>query len=136
MTTTSEAVQAAKAAAPPARLRLPITRYGILLVAGYAASVGLFSLVAELRGADALSVLQTIWQTLTNVDSMQQAVLRSVPVAMAALAVAIPARAGLVNVGGEGQLIMGAVAATGTGVAIGAHVPGVLSWVVMCVAGM
>ncbi len=141
MTTTSEAVAptVTPAAAPSSKnllRRLPITRYGLLLVAGYATSIVLLSLVAELKGADAFSVLQTIWQTLTNADTMQQAVLRSVPVAMAALAVAIPARAGLVNVGGEGQLIMGAVGATGVGVAVGAHVPGIVSWLLMCVAGM
>ena len=35
------------------------------------------------------------------------------PLVLAALAVAVPARAGLVNVGGEGQLVIGGVAAAG-----------------------
>ena len=35
------------------------------------------------------------------------------PIVLAALAVAVPARAGLVNVGGEGQLIIGGVGAAG-----------------------
>jgi simple sugar transport system permease protein len=115
--------------------RLPVTRYGLLLVAGYAISLVIFGLVAAAQGASFLSVFQTMSDTVTNTNSLQQALLRAVPLAMAALAVAIPARAGLVNVGGEGQLIMGAVAATGVGVAIGAHVPGVVSWLVMGLAG-
>ena len=35
------------------------------------------------------------------------------PFVLGALAVAVPARAGLTNVGGEGQIIIGAVAACG-----------------------
>ena len=62
--------------------------------------------------------------------------LRAVPIALAALAVAVPARAGLVNVGGEGQLIIGAVAATGVGVSIGGQRrPAPLSWLLMALAG-
>ena len=38
-------------------------------------------------------------------------VIRSVPFILTALAVALPARAGLINVGGEGQLLVGAAAA-------------------------
>ena len=39
--------------------------------------------------------------------------IRTAPLLLAALAVAVPARAGLVNVGGEGQLVIGAVGAAG-----------------------
>ena len=35
------------------------------------------------------------------------------PIILAALAVTVPARAGLINVGGEGQLVIGGVAAAG-----------------------
>jgi simple sugar transport system permease protein len=62
--------------------------------------------------------------------------LRSVPIVLAALAVSVPARAGLVNVGGEGQLIVGAVAATGVGVHFGNSVPGVLGWTLMALGGI
>jgi simple sugar transport system permease protein len=117
------------------RYRLKLTRYGVLLVVGYALSVVMFGLVAATRGVNPLSVLHTTLSTLSETSTLQQTVLRAVPIALAALAVAVPARAGLVNVGGEGQLIMGAVAATGVGVAIGAHVPGIVSWVAMCLAG-
>jgi simple sugar transport system permease protein len=116
--------------------RISAARYGLLLLAGYVLSIIVFALVAALQGADPFSVLNTMIQTVTNVDSLQQFLLRAIPISLAALAVAIPARAGLVNVGGEGQLIMGMVAATGVGLAIGEHVPGVVSWIAMGLAGI
>ena len=39
--------------------------------------------------------------------------MRSTPIILAALAVTVPARAGLINVGGEGQLIIGGIGAMG-----------------------
>ncbi|MDT4938490.1 MAG: ral nucleoside transport system permease protein [Pseudonocardiales bacterium] len=107
-----------------------------LVTGAYLASLACFGVIVALKGANPLSVYHTmIHSTLLNGGSLQQTVLRAIPIALAALAVSVPARAGLVNVGGEGQLIVGAVAATGIGVAIGSHVVGPLSWVAMCVAG-
>lgn len=51
---------------------------------------------------------------LANPNFITQTLVKAVPLVCAALAVIIPARAGLVNVGGEGQLVIGAVAGTGT----------------------
>ncbi|HWS57457.1 MAG TPA: ABC transporter permease [Actinotalea sp.] len=66
------------------------------------------------NGADPLAVYADIWtSTLTQPGQFQQIVLRAAPFALAGLAVVVPARAGMVNVGGEGQLIIGAVAAAG-----------------------
>ncbi|MDQ2728435.1 MAG: ABC transporter permease [Actinomycetota bacterium] len=73
--------------------------------------------------------------TLLRSSSLQETLLRAVPIALAALAVAVPARAGLVNVGGEGQLILGAVGATGVGIAVGGSVPGPFTWVLMAAVG-
>ncbi len=107
-----------------------------LLILTYIGSFFLFGLVALARGANPFGVFGAMLQSsVLNVGSIEQVILRAVPISLAALAVAVPARAGLVNVGGEGQLIMGAVAATGIGVAIGASVPGPIAWVAMAVAG-
>ncbi|QOL36786.1 ABC transporter permease [Bifidobacterium subtile] len=54
---------------------------------------------------------------LTNSNFLTQTFVKAVPLICAMLAVIVPARAGLVNVGGEGQLVVGAVAGTGTAVA-------------------
>lgn len=128
----------AAASGPPALAllrRIRVTRYGVLLLAGYLLSAAVFGLVAASKGADPFSVYQTTVSTFVDRDTLQQSLVRAVPIALAALAVAVPARAGLVNVGGEGQLIMGAVAATGVGVAIGAQVPSPVSWLAMGAAG-
>ncbi len=102
----------------------------------YLGALALFSVVVALKGGNPFSVWSTmVRSTVLAGPTLQETLLRAVPIALAALAVAVPARAGLVNVGGEGQLIVGAVAATGAGVAIGASVPGPVSWLVMAVAG-
>ena len=60
--------------------------------------------------------------------------IRATPIMLAGLAVAIPARAGLINVGGEGQLIVGGVAAAGVALAMGGGKPGWLVMVLMILA--
>ena len=110
--------------------------YVVMIIAGYIVSLALFSLLVALKGAGPFSIYHTmVSSTLLNGHAVQQTIIRAIPIALAALAVAIPARAGLINVGGEGQLILGAVAATGIGVAIGDHVPGAVSWIAMCLGG-
>jgi ABC-type uncharacterized transport system permease subunit len=135
-------LEAPIASPPPAPKKEPwwqlgtSSRYVGAIVGGYVVSLAIFSVLVALKGAGPFSVYHTMVQsTLLNSNSLQQTVLRAIPIALAALAVAVPARAGLINVGGEGQLILGAVAATGIGVAIGAHVPGVVSWIAMCLGG-
>jgi simple sugar transport system permease protein len=126
-------------AAAPSRtplLRRPgLRRLGMALGA-YFGAVLIFSAVVKLKGANPFTVWHTmIHSTLLQGSSLQEIAMRAVPISMAALAVAIPARAGLVNVGGEGQLILGAVAATGIGVAVGSSVPGPVSWLLMALCG-
>src|SRR5579883_1647022 len=102
----------------------------------YVGSLAAFSIVVAVKGASPFGIFGTmIRSSILEPGSLAQVLLRAVPVALAALAVAVPARAGLVNVGGEGQLIVGAVASAGLGVAVGAHVPGPISWLIMAVAG-
>lgn len=104
---------------------------GALLVA-----LALFSLVCAILGAGPWSIYATmLHSSLLDPGALRQTLLRAVPITLAALAVAVPARAGLVNVGGEGQLIVGAVAATGVGLAVGSAVPGPVSWLVTALAG-
>lgn len=109
-------------------------RYPVLLAVPGALAA--FILFAWTQGATPADLWQTLTQgVLQNSTFFQQTLVRAVPLVLAALAVVIPARAGLVNVGGEGQLILGAVAATGVGVAAGAAVPGPLSWLICVLAG-
>jgi general nucleoside transport system permease protein len=107
-----------------------------LVTGAYLASLVVFGILAAIQGANPFTVFNSmLGSALFNSGSFEQTLLRAIPICLAALAVAIPARAGLVNVGGEGQLIVGAIAATGIGVDIGASVPGVVSWVAMIAGG-
>ena len=102
----------------------------------YAASLAVFAAVVAVKGGSPLGVFRTMVQfSITQPGAFDQVLLRSVPIVLAALAVAIPARAGLVNVGGEGQLIVGSVAAVGVGLAVGGSVPGPFSLLAMALAG-
>jgi simple sugar transport system permease protein len=58
--------------------------------------------------------------------NQQDALVRATPFVLTALAVAVPARAGLVNVGGEGQLFMGAAGAAAVAFAIEGALPGAI----------
>jgi general nucleoside transport system permease protein len=79
-----------------------------------------FSVFLLLKGANPLSVLPDMARsTLTHRASWGNIAIRACPLVLAALAVTVPSRAGLVNVGGEGQLLFGALA--GMGVALALH---------------
>lgn len=78
---------------------------------------GLFLLII---GRDPIDSLVTVFQgTLGSKVGMSEVGVRMVPLVLTALATAIPARAGLINVGGEGQLYIGAWAATGVALHLG-----------------
>jgi simple sugar transport system permease protein len=55
------------------------------------------------------------------------------PLIFTGLAVAVPFRAGLFNIGGQGQAIMGALAGATVGFAL--HLPAPLGWIVATIAG-
>jgi len=64
-------------------------------------------------GKDPITIFATIYRgTLGDSYGWGEIVVKMIPFIFCALATAIPARAGLVNVGGEGQLYMGAWLAT------------------------
>jgi simple sugar transport system permease protein len=68
--------------------------------------------------------------------SVQDTLIRATPFAFTGLAVAVPARAGLVNIGGEGQFTMGTVATTAAVLALGGHLPAAVLLPILAVAGM
>jgi simple sugar transport system permease protein len=122
--------------------RVPARGAQMLKVAGrwaaaLAGAVVVFSVVLITKGADPVTVFADAWRnTFMTSPSLQDIVIKAGPFALAALAVVVPARAGLVNVGGEGQVLIGAVAAGGTGLALDQHVGGGLVVVCMLAAGM
>lgn len=113
----------------------PLWRRALFATGAYAVCLLLFAGFAAWQGADPFTVFPTMLDfSVLDWGTLQQTLVRSVPIVLAALACAVPARAGLVNVGGEGQIMIGAVAAIGTGLALGTNVGGPLAWVLIVLA--
>lgn len=75
-------------------------------------TIVIFSAFLLAKGADPFAVLESMWETAAgSSDSLGESCLRATPILLAALATAVPARAGLFNLGGEGQLLLGAIGA-------------------------
>jgi len=88
--------------APPVRAAL---RYGAITAVALAA----FAMVLLLAGKDPLrAYADTFSYTLANAYGFSELLVRMTPLLLTAVAVALPSRLGLINVGGEGQLYMGA----------------------------
>jgi simple sugar transport system permease protein len=67
--------------------------------------------------------------------SLQNTLQRSAPLILTALAVAVPARIGLVIIGGEGALVMGGFAAAALAIPmVLGHWPALLVWLIMAIA--
>jgi len=71
-----------------------------------------------------LRMYRAMWDTVTSGYGFGQVVDKAAPFVLAALAVAVPARAGLINIGGEGQIVIGATAAGGCSSCSGRPSPG------------
>lgn len=84
-------------------------RYGVAA----AASALIFGLILVLDGYNPLDAFRLIWEGSAGSEYGRGEILvKLIPFALCAAATAIPARVGLINVGGEGQLYIGAWAAT------------------------
>ena len=82
-------------------------------VAVSAIALLVFALVLLAAGKDPLSAYaQTFRHTLASSYGFSELLVRMTPLLLTAVAVALPSRLGLINVGGEGQLYMGAFAAS------------------------
>lgn len=106
-------------------------------VAALGAALAIFSVLLMTKGVNPLEAYAGMWEsTFLRSRSVEQIFIQMAPLVLGALAVAVPARAGLTNVGGEGQIIMGGVAACGTFLLVGDRIAGVLLLVAMLVASV
>lgn len=105
----------------------------------WAASIGgaiaIFGLLMVFKGVSPIEAYRSMWSSLTTDTSLTAILVKGTPLVLSALAVTIPAKAGLVNVGGEGQLIMGGVFAAGLSMAVGSTIPGGVTLLLLCMAG-
>lgn len=100
-----------------------------------AGALAIFAILLALQGSNPWEAYGHMWtSTFQRSRSVEQIFIQMTPLVLGALAVAVPARAGLTNVGGEGQIIIGAVAACGTFLLLGDGLPAGLLVVAMLVA--
>jgi ABC-type uncharacterized transport system permease subunit len=117
----------------PARWRAwvePVVRW-VVAITGALVVFAAFMLV---KGANPVDAYRSMWESLTTDNSLTGILVKSSPLIFAALAVTVPARAGLVNVGGEGQLLLGGIFATWVSINLGGSLPGAVTMILMAVA--
>lgn len=96
-----------------------------------------FALLLAAKGADPLAGYRAMWGSITrDADAFGDVLVRTTPFLLATLAVVLPGRAGLFNVGGEGQLLIGAVSAYGTAHALDGSLTRLGTLVAMALASM
>jgi ABC-type uncharacterized transport system permease subunit len=83
-------------------------RWVLAIVAAFA----IFGAFLIAKGANPIDVYRSMWESMAgNSKSVGQLLVQTAPFVLAALAVVVPARAGLFNIGGEGQLLLGGIGA-------------------------
>jgi ABC-type uncharacterized transport system permease subunit len=99
-------------------------------------TIAVFAIVIAIKGASPVDTYRALFDSIFhNSNAATDIALRATPLVLAGLAVAVPARAGLVNVGGEGQLLIGGVAGAGAALAVGDALPGGVTLALILVAG-
>ena len=98
-------------------------------------TLALFGVFVAFRGLDPFLAYATLFQgAFGSWFSVEQTLTQAAPLMLTALCTALPARAGLLVIGGEGALVVGGVASVLAGVALG-NVPPALAVTLMCVTG-
>jgi ABC-type uncharacterized transport system permease subunit len=97
----------------------------------------LFALFLLAIGKSPLDFVSYVWRGgFGTAFSFQNTLQRSAPLILTALAVAIPARIGLIMIGAEGALVLGGFAAAAIAVPMIGFVPPVLTLLIMVIAGV
>lgn len=104
---------------------------GALLV-GFA----MFGLFLALNGKSPAEFLALVWKGgFSSAFSWQNTLSRVAPLVLAALCVALPARLGLLVIGGEGAIVLGGLCAALTGIAL-VELPAGMTMAAMALAGI
>ncbi|RWO62835.1 MAG: ABC transporter permease [Mesorhizobium sp.] len=108
----------------------------VIPLAALIVGMALFSLFIVLVGKSPILLYETMWRGgFGSWFSVQNSLSRAAPLLLAALCVALPARLGLVVIGGEGAIVLGGVAAAAAGTALSGG-PSSIVILAMGVAGM
>ena len=91
---------------------------GVILLAALAAAV-LGAIVLKAIGASPVDTYVTIFTgPFKDVFGITEILVRAVPLILVGLGIAIAFRSGIINIGAEGQMLMGILAATATALAL------------------
>jgi ABC-type uncharacterized transport system permease subunit len=116
----------------PSRSLNTVVRYVLMILL----ALLLFGFILLLSGKDPIQSYKDIFSsTLGSAYGFSEVLVAMIPMLMTALAVALPSRVGLINVGGEGQLYIGAAFAT-WGALTFQHLPAWILLPVMVILGM
>ena len=86
-----------------------VIRYGLTILL----ALLLFGVILLITGKNPLTSYQDLLNaTFGSAYGFSEVIVSTIPILLTALAVALPARIGMINVGGEGQLYLGAIFAT------------------------
>lgn len=89
------------------------------------------------KDSNPIDVCTTMWNAVAgDTNSFGELFVQTTPFLLATLAVAVPARAGLFNIGGEGQLVVGAIGAGAVTEILGNSLSPILQLVLMALGGM
>ncbi|MET0661668.1 MAG: ABC transporter permease [Ilumatobacteraceae bacterium] len=99
-------------------------------------AVLIYAAFLALNGADPVEALRAMWDAaFGDSTGVGETLIRTAPLLLGALAVVVPARAGLFNIGGQGQMVMGAIGAVGMSFALDGSLPQLATLVLLGLAG-
>src|SRR5262245_27653903 len=101
------------------------------------AGLGLFSIFIAVVGKSPIDLFELMWRGgFGSWFSIQNSLSRAAPLLLTALCVALPARLGLVIIGGEGAVVLGGVAAAAAALPFVGTLPAFLVLLLMAAAAM
>lgn len=94
------------------------------------------AIIITLSGNDPIASYARIGErSMGSVTAWTDTIIAATPLLLTGLAAAAAFRMGLFNIGGQGQFVLGAVAASGVALALNG-LPGLITWPLMALAGM
>jgi general nucleoside transport system permease protein len=118
------------------RLRVN-SEYVVIPLFALLVAAGLFAVFLLAIGKSPVDFISYVWRGgFGTAFSFQNTLQRSAPLILTALAVAIPARIGLIMIGGEGALVLGGFAAGALAIPLVGHMPVMVTLVLMAIFAM
>ena len=113
------------------------SEYILVPLFALAVSAALFSAFLLLVGKSPLDFYQLVWRGgFGTAFSVQNTLQRAAPLILTALAMAIPARVGLIMIGGEGALVLSGLSAAAIALPLIGHAPAIVLLAVMALAAV